>query len=77
MSDTHLKIDVSGKNALVFGGYTEDSNIVLGNSDMSVKIRTTLEKETFARDRNIKIKNSRSRIIVNGHEVERSVFNDF
>jgi EAL domain-containing protein (putative c-di-GMP-specific phosphodiesterase class I) len=77
MSDTHLKIDVSGKNALVFGGYTEDSNIVLGNSDMSVKIRTTLEKETFARDKNIKIKNSRSRIIVNGHEVERNVFNDF
>ncbi|MBR3536931.1 MAG: EAL domain-containing protein [Oscillospiraceae bacterium] len=77
ISDTHLKVDASGKNALVFGGYSEDSNIVLANSDISVKIRTTLEKETFAREENIKINNSRTRIIVNGQEVEHTVNNDF
>jgi len=72
ISDTHLKVDAAGQNALVFGGYNEDTNVILCNSDINVKIRTSLGKETMADDRNVKISNSRFRLIVNGQEAERN-----
>ncbi len=73
LSDTHLKIETSGKNALAFGGYSEDTKIKLSNSDVSVKIRTSLQKETLAAEENYSVSNSRFRLIINGENVEREV----
>ena len=71
LCDSHLRIETNGRQALAFGGYSEDSNILFSNTDVSVKVRSALQKETLAPDKRICVRNSRLRLVVNGTEIER------
>ena len=77
LSNCHLHIETIGQEALAFGGYSEDTRILLCDSDAKVEVRSALGKETFASDENICIKNSRHRLIVNGSEIKRNVTIDY
>jgi hypothetical protein len=77
LRDCHLHIETIGQEALAFGGYSEDTHIMLSDSDTKVDVRSALGKETFAPDENIIIKNSRHRVIVNGSEIKRPVTIDY
>ena len=77
LRDCHLHIETIGQEALAFGGYSEDTHVMLSDSDTKVDVRSALGKETFAPDENIIIKNSRHRVIVNGSEIKRAVTIDY
>ncbi len=62
-----------GKEALVFGGYDEDTTVNLADSDTRVTLNTDLEKDTFAPDGKFKIINGRHIYILNGCEQKRNV----
>ncbi|MBP0973604.1 MAG: EAL domain-containing protein [Oscillospiraceae bacterium] len=70
--DSHLRIEAVGQKALAFGGNTEQTDIQITSADVSVKVRSSLDRETLAPDENIHVKNSRFRLMVNGEEVERA-----
>ena len=77
LTDTHLRIEVNGQEALAFGGSNEDSEVLLSNADASVKLRSSIGAETLAPDDQFTIKNSRYRLVVNGIEVERISLMDY
>lgn len=75
--DSHLRIEANGQEALAFGGYHENTDLLLSNADISVKVRSSLGKETLAPDEHIHVKNSRFRLVINGAEVERETTIDY
>ena len=75
--DSAMKIESSGRKALVFGGYETDSVIDLINSDTQAIVRSAIGKDTFAPDEDVHILNGRRRIVVNDTEIERPVVYDF
>ena len=75
--DSHLRIEATGREALAFGGYNEDSDVNICNADISVKIRSALGKETLAPEANVHLKNSRFRLVVNGEDIERETTIDY
>lgn len=77
LCDSHILIDAIGQEALAFGGYNEDTKVLLSNTDSKVDVRSAVAKETMARDENITIKNSRHRLIINGSELKRPVTIDY
>lgn len=68
-----FKMENGGSKALALGGYSEDTRVELNNVDTSVKLRTTLDRDTFAPEENISIINGRNRFVINGQEREREV----
>ncbi len=70
---THLKIETIGQEALIFGGYGEDTDIRISDVDAKVDIRSALGKDTFAPKEKIHTRNGRIRLTINGKEVDRPV----
>lgn len=75
--DSAMKLEISGKEALVFGGFRADSVISLIDSDIQAVVRSAIGKDTMAPDENVHIINGRRRIIVNENEIERPVVYDY
>ncbi len=75
--DSHLRVDAIGQDALVFGGFSEDTTVLLADSDTKIDIRCSSGRETLAPDRNVTIRNGRLRLTVNGQEVDRDVTVDY
>ncbi len=73
ISETHSKIDAIGQEALIFGGYNENTCVILSDSNSNIKVQNSIGKDTFASDENFSIKNSRLKLSVNGSVRERSV----
>lgn len=73
LTDSHIKIDAIGQEALAFGGKTDDSRISVTDSDTRVVVRSALGRDTLARDEDFFIKNGRHRFVINGEELERAV----
>jgi len=55
ISHAGLYIDEEGEKALVFGGFTEDSNIVLDHVNFNAVVETEMGRETMAPKDNIRI----------------------
>jgi hypothetical protein len=77
ISETHSKIDAIGQEALIFGGYNENTCVILSDSNSNIKVQNSIGKDTFASDENFSIKNSRLKLSVNGSVRERSVTMDY
>lgn len=77
LCESHLRIEANGQEALAFGGSSEDSDILLSNADVSVKLRSSRGTETLAPDDRFTIKNSRYRLVVNGVEAKRVTLMDY
>ena len=75
--DSHLRIEVIGQDALAFGGYSPDSDVLFSNADISVKVRSSLGKETLAPEEHVSMKNSRFRLLINGEEIERETVMEY
>ena len=73
MAYTSLKIDSSGERAVAVGGYGPDTSVEMYECDIRFAARSKLNRDTFASDDNMIIKNSRVRFTVNGSAVERKV----
>ncbi len=73
LTDSHIKIDAIGQEALAFGGKTDDSRISVTDSDTRVVVRSALGRDTLTRDEDFFIKNGRHRFVINGEELERAV----
>ena len=71
--DAHLRLSAIGQEALVFGGYSEDTRIVLTDADTKIDIQSAEGKPYHAPEKNISVMNSRFRLIANGSEVEKPV----
>lgn len=67
-----FRIECSGEQTLAFGGTGDDTGIVLYSSDIKVSVRNKIDRDTFAKDENIKIVNGRARFTVNGAAVEHA-----
>ena len=66
-----LQLENGGAKALAIGGYTEDTDIYIGNADAKVRIQNELGVDTHAKEDRIRIVNGRTRFLVNGKEIVR------
>ena len=77
MVDSHMKLEAIGQEALVFGGYSEDTRVSVTEADTRIDVKSSLGKITCASEKNIKYTNGRLKLIINGAEVERQVNIDY
>ena len=77
MSDTHLKMEAIGHEALAFGGYSKDTSISIVDADAQVDIKNSIGKDTFAPEENIISKNGRLKIKINGKDLNRKTNIDY
>ena len=77
VADSALKLESTGKQALLFGGYNADTSVKLLNSDTQAVVHSAVGKDTLAPDENIYILNGRRRITINGTEIERPIIYDY
>ncbi|MCR4645663.1 MAG: EAL domain-containing protein [Oscillospiraceae bacterium] len=75
--DSHLRIEANGQEAVAFGGVNDQTAIEIASADISVKLRSSFGKETLAPDDQIRIRNSRLRLVVNGQDIEREASVDY
>ena len=68
-----LKLANSGTEALIFGGYSEDTSVYIANSDTHVKLSCSIGKDTFAPPEKFSIINGRQIFMLNGTEFKRPV----
>ena len=74
---THLKLESIGQEALIFGGYSDDTVFNSSDVDSRIDLKSSLGIETLAKPQNITSKNIRLRLIINGSEVKRNVTVDY
>ncbi|MBR5682811.1 MAG: EAL domain-containing protein [Ruminococcus sp.] len=77
ISDSALKLESTGKQALLFGGNGPDTEVELLNSDTQAVVHSAIGKDTLAPDEKIRIINGRRRIMINGEEIERPIIYDY
>ncbi len=77
VNDSALKLESTGKQALLFGGCGSDSRIDLLNSDTQAVVHSAIGRDTMAPDENVRVINGRRRIIINGAEFERPIIYDY
>ena len=68
-----LKVNSSGEKMLAFGGNSTDTKIDMMRADVKVSVRSNLNRDTFAKEENIKIVDGQARFTVNGTAVEHTV----
>ena len=71
IENASIHILATGKETLAFGGYNDNVRLNLINSNISVSVKTTLNKDTMAKEENIRIINSTYQGIINGKESNR------
>ena len=67
----------AGKNALAFGGMSDDTDLVLNNADTRVDLHNLIGVDTYAKQDRIRIINGRINIAVNDKQVKRELVYDF
>ncbi len=67
----------AGKNALAFGGMSDDTDLVLNNADTRVDLHNLIGVDTNAKQDRIRIINGRINIAVNDKQVKRELVYDF
>ena len=72
INKAQFKADSSGRNALIFGGYSDDNKIVLKNVDTKTALITEQGRDTFADESDITIINGRSEFKINDKIIERN-----
>lgn len=77
LSDSALKLESTGKQALLFGGYVPDTEIELLGCDTQAVVHSAIGRDTLAPDEKIRIINGRRRITINGKEIERPITYDY
>ena len=76
-TDSHIKIEAIGQEALALGGRSGDTRITIADTDTNISVRSALGKDTLAPDENICIRNGRHRFTVNGVNIERDVIIEY
>ena len=72
-----LHMTISGKNALAFGGRSENTDIILNNADTRCDVHNLIDKDTYAPPERIRLINGRRTFMVNDKEIERELTYDF
>jgi len=75
-SGQHMTLRATGygDNALGFGGVEGETTVFVKQSDVRVDLMSQLEQETFAKDENLKIEESRYQVRINGNYIEARSF---
>ena len=76
MSKARFVADSSGRNALLFGGFSDDDKILLKNMDIKTELVTEQGRDSFASDEDFVIINGRSDFSINREPIERKVIID-
>ena len=76
MSKARFVADSSGRNALLFGGFSDDNKILLKNMDIKTELVTEQGRDSFASDEDFTIINGRSDFSINREPIERKVIID-
>ncbi len=77
ISSASVKVFNAGKQAVAFGGYNEDTDILLSSADTNVEVHNLIGKDTYASDDRIRIVNGRMNFVVNDMQIERDMKYDF
>ncbi|MBQ6231596.1 MAG: EAL domain-containing protein [Eubacterium sp.] len=64
--------DSSGKNALVFGGFSDENKISIRNADVMTNLVSETGRDTFATEENFELVNGRPQFKINGFAFERT-----
>lgn len=72
-----LKLEATGKESLIFGGYDSNTSLNIFNSDVNAVIRSAEAKDTYAPEENINIVNGRIRILANDNEIKHNIVFDY
>ncbi len=65
-----LRIIENGHKALAFGGFNQDTDVYMEDSDTSVEVNTATQTDTMCEPERFKIRHGRNRFMVNGYEKE-------
>ncbi len=71
LENASVDIFATGKDALAFGGYNDNVKLKLICSSLLVSVKTTLDKDTMAKDDNIQMINCTYQGLINGKECNR------
>ncbi len=66
-----IKLECSGEKALAIGGYSEDQQIKMKDSDVRWNIKNDINCDCFAKPENFKIINGKGRFTLNDNIVDR------
>lgn len=77
INNSALKLESTGKEALLFGGYNTDTRLDLLSADTQAVVHSAIGKDTLAADDNIRIINGRRKIVINEKELERPIIYDY
>ncbi len=72
MNKAQFKAESNGRNALIFGGFSDDNKIVMKNIDATTDLSTDQGRDSFAKDDDFSIINGRSEFKINGGVIERN-----
>ena len=72
MNKAQFKAESNGRNALIFGGFSDDNKIVMKNIDATTDLSTDQGRDSFAKDEDFSIINGRSEFKINGGVIERN-----
>ena len=65
-----LRTTANGQKALPFGGFSNDTKVAFYHSDTTVKVKSEIDKEKYIADGKIKANGGRTRVILNGYDVD-------
>lgn len=65
-----LRTTANGQKALHFGGFSGDTKVSLYHSDVTVKLKSEVDKEKYITSGNINADGGRTRVVLNGYDVE-------
>ncbi|WP_051540239.1 EAL domain-containing protein [Ruminococcus sp. FC2018] len=75
--DASLRIEMAGEKSLVFGGYSEQTDVELLGTDTRAVVHNSCGRDTYAKDENVRIVNGRRKIVVNDKEIQRELVFDY
>ncbi len=75
--DASLRIEMAGEKSLVFGGYSEQTDVELLGTDTRAVVHNFCGRDTYAKDENVRIVNGRRKIVVNDKEIQRELVFDY
>lgn len=67
-----VKIECSGEQALAVGGFNEEQSIVLRDSDTKWTVHNKLDKDTFAKEGELRVVGGKARFVLNNSDIDRS-----
>ena len=68
-----LRVESAGEKAIMFGGYNENSKVLLHNVDTRAEIHNSLEKDTYIKEEDYRVENGRYKVAVNDNQIDRKI----